>query len=378
MKKNDAIVTDVSAEELGAAGQDTHEAGIDPKLAETRPPLERDKALAEIARKHEEMIGIEREEELDPGVSDGDKGGDDPGKNQDRAGAQGQPAGDTDPLAELGFYKNPKGELVTKIKVNGEEREVPASQFRQFIQKDLAGDLKLQQAFNKEQQLSQREQQLAERENQLRQTAAVKQKPSEEDAKTLREQIRAAFDKVYDGDVESATEALASVLLERGNATLTPEQLQPLVEQTVLSTTQKQEHAKQLQAWEKSVDEGNRELAKNHPEIYKDENLFALVNSATSRMLDLREKGDPDYINLMPAQIIAKAADEVTQWLGLKRGNETAGNDTRESRKANLKPIVAASGATKKPAAPQQKDMSPTAVIDRMKSGRATSIYRGA
>jgi hypothetical protein len=357
MKQNGAIendaLADVDAGEIDNSGDEGHQ--------EAREPLPRDIALAEIARENERLLGIEREEEEQEGDS---------GKEAD-SGEQ-QSAGGQDPLSDLGFYKNAKGELVTKIKVNGEEREVPAGQVKQYLQKDLAGDLKLQQAFTKEQQLQQREQQLMERENQLRQTATQK-RPSEQDATKLRDTIRAAFDKVYDGDVDSATETLLSVMLERGDATPTEEQ----IDRAVMNTLQKQEAAKQQQAWEQSVNEGNRQLAANHPEIYQDEYLFSLVNEATAKMLEKRDRGDPEYINLMPAQIIAKAAEDVREWLGHKRTPGTNAG-SREQRKAGLKPVITGSSARPKAPAKQEVDLSPAAVIQRMAKARATAINRGA
>ena len=361
---NDAIVdNDVSA--------DIDTAGEQEEAGQERALLPRDLALAEIARANEKLIGIEREE--DPPATE------EQGQQTAPAASSAAPVDAADPLQAMGYYRNNAGQIVTKIKVNGEEREVPAEQVRAFIQKDLAGDSKLQQASEKERQLAQREQQLNQREEQLRTTMTTQKKPSEQDATKLRDTIKSAFDKVYDGDLDSATETLMQVMMERGNTTLSTEEIQQQVEQTVLSTTKKQEQARQLQEWNASVDEGNRQLAKNHPEIYKDPNLFDLVNSTTARMLESRDKGDPQYIKLTPKEIIAKAADEVNQWLGNKRGGKEVDTaNTRENRKAGLKPVVRGMDSVIRKPPKQQVDMSPKAVIDRMANARASKINRGA
>lgn len=365
--KDDAIVNNDVSAEIDTAGE--HEdAGHEDDAGKKREPLERDKALAEIARAHEKLLGIEREEA--PAIEEQDE--------QDEQLPVAAKA-EEDPLTALGYYRNDKGEIVTKIKVNGEEREILAEQVKSFIQKDLAGDSKLQQASDKERQLTQREQQLAQLEAKLRATMNTQKKPSPEDAKKLRDTIKSAFDKVYDGDLDSATETLMQVMMERGNTTLSPEESQLQVEQTVLSTIKKQEQARELQAWNESVDEGNRELAKNHPEIYKDPNLFDLVNSTTARMLESRDKGDPAYSKLTPKEIIAKAADEVNQWLGNKRGGkEVDAGNARESRKAGLKPVVRGMDAVTRKPPKQEPDLSPSAVIKRMAMNRASAINRGA
>lgn len=357
---NDAIVNNDVSAEIDTAGEQ------DPGAQATaQAPLPRDLALKEIARAHEESIGLAHDDDDDDG--DGD--------NKASAAHEGAP----DPLAELGFYKNPKGELVTKVKINGEEREIPASQFKSFVQKDLAGDLKLQQASERERQLQQKEQQLQQKEQQLRQTMTAPKKPSEEDAKKTRESIKVALERVYDGDLEAATEQLMAVVMERGNATPTAEELMPLIESTVMSTAQKQEQSRQLAAWNQSVDDGNRDLAKNHPEIYKDPKLFDLVNAETARMLEERENGNPEFIKLMPKDIIAKAADEVQSWLGIKRGkpDATPGN-SRDTRKANLRPMVQGQDKVRRPTPKAEPDMSTNAVIERMRQSRATANNRGA
>jgi len=361
-KKNGAIVIDdVSADEITAGEIDE---SADEGYGDTREMLPRDKALAAIALEAERHNGIDRDqiEDIEP---------------LEQSTPQLTRTGPADPLADLGFYRNAADTLVTKIKVNGEEREITAEQYKNYIQKELAGDLKLQQASERERGLTQREQQLAQAEQKLRQNMTQTVKPSEQDAAKTRQRIKAALENVYDGDLDGATESLMTVVMERGNATLTSAQLQPLIEQTVADTAKRQETTRQQTEWTRSVDEGNRNLAVNHPEIYKDPTLFDLVNGETVRLLQRRNSGDPEIMKLNASEIIAKAADEVTQWLGQKRGTVKSYQDSRQTRKGTLRPVVTGKDRGAQIPATPQKDMSPNAVINRMAASRASSTNRG-
>jgi hypothetical protein len=341
--KNDAIVNnDVSADDLNAA-DDNQEQQI-------YEPSDRDKAIAEIARQAEAFTGIERDEDDD---------------DEDKAvqAAKAETSND-DPLTKLGYYKNAAGELVTKIKVNGEEREISADQLKVYLQKEMAGDQKLQQAHQREQELARKEQWVRDQEKRLRDT--MTRQPSPEDAANTRLKVKEALDKMWDGDTDAATEALAE-LLQRGNSTVDPGQIESLIERSTETALQKRERDKETQRWQQSVEDGNNALRTEHPEIYKDPRLFDLVNSETVRLME-----SPENKHLMPHEIIAKAAQTVDEWVtGRKSGSSS---NSRETRKANLKPVVSGMNKVHRPAPRDQVDTSPSAVIARMRNSRAASI----
>jgi hypothetical protein len=347
--KNDAIVNnDVSAEEVNAADEIQNQ---QPKYV----PSDRDKAIAEIARQAEEHDGIERADEQD------DQAGDlETGRADDKAAER---QDQDDPLAALGYYKNAAGDLVTKIKVNGEEREIKADQLKAYLQKEMAGDLKLQQAHQREQELARKEQWIVGQEKRLKQT--MNKQPSPEDAAATRLKVKDALEKMWDGDTDAATETLAE-LLQRGNATVDSDQIESLVERTTESAIEKREKQRQAKAWDDSVNEGNKALRRDHPEIYDDPRLFDMVNAETARMRE-----DTSNSHLTPEEIIAKAADSVSQWLNDRKPGAEKPN-SRQERKANLKPVVSGMNKVHRPAPKAEIDTSPLASIERMRAGRAT------
>ncbi|MFA5632974.1 MAG: hypothetical protein WC997_15820 [Porticoccaceae bacterium] len=352
---NDAIVNDdVSAEDT-AAGQEQH-------IEAQREPSERDVRLAEIAKQHNEAIGIqlaeEEEENIDGDETDGVIEQDLPEK-QEAAPS---------PLADLGYYQKEDGKLYTKMKINGEEREVAADQIKAYIQKDMAGDYKLQQAAERERRLQEQEQLLRQREAQIQQS--LSQRPSPVDAEEAKKQAKAVLDKIWEGDNDAAAEALAEVL-QRGNATVDHGRILEAAEARALSAYEQREQAKQQQEWQRSVDEGNQFLKSQHPEIYSDQRLFDLVNGETARMVQAQQVGDPEFENLTPREIIAKAAQEVQGWMDGRAQPKPSGGGTREQRKANLKPIPQGLGSVRQPKPTKEIDTSPAAVIGRMRASRA-------
>jgi len=357
---NDAIKDDVSAEEVAADE-------LEQQPEAKREPSERDKAIAEIARQNDELNGIKRDDsEDDEGDNEQEAlGEEEPGDKEVKE----KPAAQDDPYSEMGYYRNKAGELVTKMKINGEEREVKADQVKAYIQKDLSGDTKLQQASDRERQLRERETLLSTREQEMKKT--LTKQPSEQDAADTLQRAKGALEKLWDGDTDAAAQALAD-LLQRGNTTaLTPEQLEAMVDQRSQTVLERADAKKTQAAWDSSVNEGNSFLSENHPEIYKDQRLFDLVNSETSRIVEAQQKGDPEFQNLTPKQIIEKAATDVSGWMG-KRDKPNDGQQSRTDRKAGLKIVPKGMGATQSRKPAQELDMSPKAVIARMRAGRAS------
>lgn len=386
---DDAIATnDVSADEAqAAADQEQQPAGGQDR---TRPvPSERERRLADIAREYEKAHGIERgeaeEEESDPvpdpdqedeetehAVHTDDAPGDEADEDSDAETISAEQAdAPDDPLQELGYYRNARGELVTKMKINGEEREVKADHVKAYLQKDIAGDYKLQQAAERERRLQEKEQLLSERETQIQQSLS-QQPPKPLGADEAREQAKAVLERVWDGDSEAAAEALVEFLQRNGNAaTVDPNQILSAAEQRALTAIEQREQAREQAVWQQSVDEGNRFLYEQHPEIYNDQRLFDLVNGETARMVQAQQAGDPTFTNLTPKDIIARAAEQVQGWMDERSSPKRNGN--RRERKAGLKPMPKGMSRTPSRQKPQEPDTSPAAVIQRMRAARAVN-----
>ncbi|MGM0783895.1 MAG: hypothetical protein ACQEUM_07270 [Pseudomonadota bacterium] len=377
--KNDAIneqpLDDVSAEQQQAAG-DTQPSTEPPE----RELSERDRAMAEIAQQYRDHHGYgdageddEPDAEAAEAAADGDDPEQDPGRQD--AGEGGEPdeaAAQDDPLKELGYYRKPDGKLYTTMKVNGQEREVPADQVKAYLQKDLAGDVKLQQAADRERQLTQREQQLRNMEQQLRQQSSH---PPEQGDEEIRQQAKTVLSKVWDGDDDAAAEALAD-FIRSNSSRVDTDQILSEAERRAMSAVEQREAQRQQREWENSTREGLNWLRENHPRVLDDDNLREFVDVRTARMVEARQNGDPEFADMTPRQIIEKAAGEANEWLQ-QQAQQRAGGDTpgnaREARKRNLKPMPR--GMSKQPSqkAPEEPDTSPAAVIARMRESRAVN-----
>lgn len=360
---DDQLDQDVSADEQQTAGDTPPEE----RAGEPREMTERERRMAELVKERYEHEGIDYEpasegepEEGEQDAATQDEGGDDPAEE----------AAETDDLQALGYYRKPDGKLYTTVKVNGEEREVLADQVKAYLQKDLAGDWKLQQAADRERRLQEMERQLKEREAQIQQSLS-KQPPSGMDADSARQQAKAVLQKIWDGDDDAAAEALTE-FLQKTSAGQNPDELLREAERRAMTAMERREAERQQQEWQSSVAEGNRWLQTQHPDIYRDQKLFNLVNGETERMVLAQQAGDPDYANLSPRDIIARAADEVQQWMD-GRKEQPQRTASRQQRKDGLTPMPR--GLSKQPSQKPKHDVdtSPAAVIARMREARAVN-----
>lgn len=374
--KNDAIneqpLDDVSAEQQQAAG-DTQPSTEPPE----RELTERERAMAEIAQQYREQQGYgdaEDDDDPDDAATAAEEGGTEQDPDRQDAGEEGKPgeaAAHDDPLQELGYYRKPDGKLYTTMKVNGQEREVPADQVKAYLQKDLAGDVKLQQAADRERQLTQREQQLRNMEQQLRQQSSH---PPEQGDEEIRQQAKTVLSKVWDGDDDAAAEALAD-FIRQNSARVDTDQILSEAERRAMSAVEQREAQRQQREWENSTREGINWLREHHPRVLDDDNLREFVDVRTARMVEARQNGDPEFADMTPRQIIEKAAGEANEWL--QKQTQTQAGDTpgnaREARKRNLKPMPR--GMSKQPSqrVPEEPDTSPAAVIARMRQSRAVN-----
>lgn len=350
-------INDVS--EVEEAAQGTEE--VDESQSKTSEPDERTRRLAEISRQKDEAEGIVYDEaEQDGSDGEAEEQADEPA--EDLAAKQ-----DSDPLAELGYYRNDNGDLVTKLKVNGVEREVLAEQVKAYMQKDLAGDWKLQQAAERERQLQQMAEAL-QRERAEAQRQSTQNQPPEMGAEEAEQQARAVLEKIWDGDDKEATKALAA-LLRRDNTTVDVDAIRQEAERAALSSVERREQERLAREWDAAVDRANDALWKDHPEIYEDENLSMLVNERTKYMVRAANRGDPEFANMTPEQMLRQAAASVQGWLDGRTGKPVTSE--RENRKEGLKPMPRGLDATKSPRRKEEVDNSPAAIIQRMRAARA-------
>lgn len=366
--KDDAIEgqqpEDVSAEDNQAADDTQPEA-----VEQPRELTERERRMAELVKERYESEGIEYEP---AGDSELEEEPEQKAASQEEGGEEPEAAEQPDDLKALGYYRKPDGKLYTVVKVNGEEREVLADQVKAYLQKDLAGDWKLQQAADRERRLQDIERQLNERQAQMEQSLSKQNPPSKLDADQARQQAKAVLQKIWDGDDDAAADALTEFLQKTSNGQQDSSQLLEEAERRAMSALERREAEQQQKQWQASVAEGNTWLSSQHPEIYQDQKLFNLVNGETERMVQAQQNGDPEYANLSPKDIIERAATEVQTWMNgrIEKPKESTAPD-RQARKDGLKPMPR--GLSKQPSQKPKPevDTSPAAVIARMRQSRA-------
>jgi hypothetical protein len=346
---------DVPADDAGELdqGQDTASGGE----GQERELTPREKALNEIARQNNELNGI-----VVPESEDHD---DDLQQTQQQAAVN-------DPLQELGYYKNEAGVLVTKMKINGVEREVPASQVKAYLQKEIAGDQRLQQAAERERQLQKKEQEIAQRETQLKSTLAKPQPPTL-GVEEAERQAKEFYQNFWHGSEEEAVKAIQNIM-RRDNATVDADQIAEQAAAKTMSKIEQQENQKRQQVLAASVDKGNELLKRDFPEVHADPRVFSLVNAEVDRLAMAQKSGDPALKEKLPEHLIVQAATHIREFLGrpLKKPG-TPQDGSRADRKAGLKPVVRGRSIGSDPRKEPQIDTSPAAVVARMKGARVAT-----
>ena len=240
---------------------------------------------------------------------------------------------------------------VRKVKVDGRELEVPIDDLVATYQKNTAADRRLKEA--------------AEILEQARQLAAQTQVAEPEPApaatpvetpEDLKKQAAELLDKLYDGDKDSASEALVNLLAKaRGDSPSTPAPVQAVVDPDVL-TSQVLERMALNSAFER--------VKTDYPDIIADPNLEMVAAMQINQHVAAGESR---------ATAMLSVADSLYQSLGKKptgRQDDTP-KPTKSQRQENLErldTLPSASAAAIQPQSPAES--SPSAVIAELASRR--------
>lgn len=253
------------------------------------------------------------------------------------------------------------GEQYMRIKVNGEEREVPLAQVQVTMQKHTAADLRLQQASERLREVEARERHLQQQAQQIQQQQRLPVPGVDgADSEALMADARAIIDGLYEGDTDSATEKLAQLLAGRQAPTLDPHMIQQQAEQAALRTIEQREYMSDLT-------KGQEQFAAEFPAIVADDRLFTMADQATIRL-------SQENPNWSPTKVLMEAGKQVDGWLKSQRGEgqqPAAILSSREANKQQLKPLPASQrNAAHVPPREPVVDSSPTGVIARMRGMR--------
>jgi hypothetical protein len=253
-----------------------------------KPVLARDKMMEELAQKRRDELRERREESVNPPVEE----------------VKPEPEEDSD------------SEFVN-LKVNGKDvrktkAEVDAAGGQAQLQKSLSVEEKLKEAAKKRRELEEkeekqlaRERELAEREKRLNdRLAEVEERLSAEKeaapvltAADIDSAARRFISNVYSGKEDEAISDLKEVLTSA----------QPKAVQKDLDVSKIVEESTARATFEAERNLGKRDLKKNFPHLMKDQNLFAMTNRETARLLDAH----PEW---SPYDIIMTAAQNIDEW----------------------------------------------------------------
>ena len=238
---------------------------------------------------------------------------------------------------------DPSEKVRVKVKVDGVEEEIPLQDILRNYQKGSAADRRLEEATRLLRDVEERAK---------AQTKAESQKAQEveDESPDLKEQVKQALSRLYDGDTDSAVEAFTALMSKNK-----PVQA-PVQEIDTASLTQQ---IKQQLAAESAFET----IKKDYPEVLSDPDLDQLASLKAQRMI---ENGTPRH------EALLAAAKEVAEKVGKGRPakvEQTTNRDEKLTRKAKLDNVSSA-GVSAADTQQPTEDSSPSSVIAKMAAKR--------
>jgi len=226
-----------------------------------------------------------------------------------------EPTGDN----ELPVYLK-DGVPMTRVKVNGVEEEIPYANVLARYQKDSAGDIKLQQAAERERELDEREMELQRREaeqtarNHFLSNRDDGGAPSNVDAQATDEDnlVSQYHDALLSGDEEEANKLLLQINHSRTSQGATPVNVDDIVQRAKAEVREELQQESRETERQKALKRFKREYS----DIMSD---VRLKNVADARSLELYDENDPtqDFWEIMK-----QAGDETREWMKSLSGSE--------------------------------------------------------
>ena len=297
--------------------QENQTSGVDNEESAVHIPSARESAMESIAAQRRKSLAAD-------GVTiDSDS---DPAETEGAAPVQ----DDTQLAAQLGqderpspIFANEKG--LVKVKVDGEEMELPLSEVVKSYQKDAAASKRLQEATRLLQLAEEKASKLAQNENQENNSPGQPVNVLPPDKEARRVKIKDAFTKLYEGDEDGAVEAMLQIVGESGAVQATQT---PVIDPVAIAAQVRQ----QL-----DVESAYSETRLDYPELFSDTERGVVLGKETlARMTAKESKGIPR------AQAMHESAAEVAALFGIQKAGRQStekprtARDTKLERKANL------------------------------------------
>lgn len=251
---------------------------------------------------------------------------------------------------------------LTKIKVNGEEVDVPFDALKSSHQKDRASQEKFQAAAVKERELLYREQQLQEQFEQLKSQPSGQDVEKEEEVSDVDDIVEKYHEALFQDDAAEAAKLLRTLASSgRGDAT---QNIQEVVNQAIASHEARkkaeQEHI-QRAAYQAELEDAVKSFNENYPDIAESEELRAIADRKTITLT----QENPDWT---PSQIINAAAEYTRDWAGISL--ESNGRVNRKQKIVKQPKSVRASANSSKESAP----LTPSEIVAEMRKARGQTI----
>lgn len=244
---------------------------------------------------------------------------------------------------------------MVKVKVDGEEKELPLDEVVKGYQKDAAGSRRLEEAAQKRQELEERERQLLEREAALleRGDTSNQQHLSGAPDDGVEDRARELVGKLLEGEVDGAVAMLAEVMQGRAGSSVDESKVAEIVQR-----------AEAQREYERDFKTAKQMFDTDFSDINADPHLARMANDIFAQELEAGKR----------PQDAAKIAGEGTrEWLQQFTGRAPGvATQDRIARKRQIDTLPAASGRS---VSSQQNDSESTAdVIAAMKQRRGQAI----
>jgi len=251
---------------------------------------------------------------------------------------------------------------LTKIKVNGEEVDVPFDSLKSSHQKDKASQEKFQSAAIKERELLYREQQIQEQLKQLNSQPPTKDVEQEEETSDVDDIVEKYHEALFQDDAAEAAKLLRTLANSgRSNAT---QNVEEVVNQAILSHEAKKkaerEHIERA-AYQAELEDAVKSFNDSYPDIAESEELRAIADRKTITLT----QENPDWT---PSQIINAAAEHTREWAGISIESNSRFN--RKQKIVRQPKSVRASSNNSQASVP----LTPSEIVEEMRKARGQTI----
>ena len=254
---------------------------------------------------------------------------------------------------------------LTKVKVDGNEIEVPFDDLQNSHQKDRSYQQRFEQAAQYSLQIQAREQQLNAHIQQLQRQQRMAQQPSQDAAEEVEDSsdlIKKYHEALYEDDSEKASD-LFKTLTDKGRVQATPN-VQEVVNQEIgrqFNQMHKQAEQQKQWAYHKSLEDSVKWFESEFPDVAEAAELRAIADNRTVPLTQ-------EHADWTPHQIIQAAAESTREWA--KSFLEPDKQNERVSRKRKIVQHPKAASASAQIGEDDSVPQTPAQIIDEMKRAR--------